>query len=127
MLVQILNRRFQQGQSRLCPVEDIPEDLQALFSPTVMKLEAMGFCVSHAQLSRHIIRHSRDQSWSLVMFHRDSHVFAEISFATVVSKMPGASVEFFSFASVPAGRGTINIRYTKYRIVSNTFHTSRKV
>ena len=111
MLVQILNRRFQQGQSRLCPVEDIPEDLQALFSPTVMKLEAMGFCVSHAQLSRHIIRHSRDQSWSLVMFHRDSHVFAEISFATVVSKMPGASVEFFSFASDSQILCTVNSHY----------------
>lgn len=111
----LIGSRLKRPSIELRPCEGLPPFLEELFRPAAEKLRQMGFEQLHCIYRESFISHSLAGKWAVVFGNRTESAYAEISFNSNQTEMPGYEIFFTTIYSDDTMLETVNCR--KYGIV----------
>ncbi|MFC1677102.1 site-2 protease family protein [Planctomycetota bacterium] len=80
----LLNLRFKQVDGELKELNELPDYLEELLPRTDIKLQSLGFSLSHLHLLQGWIVSNFNQQWNVVYFNKDNNCYASV----IVSPLP---------------------------------------
>lgn len=107
---QLMGIRVQRPRIRPDNQSEPSGYLLELYQDAIEQLSELGFEKHHWQQTRDIVAHEYADKSALVMIHRQSRVFAEISPASSFLDLPGYEVDFWSIANDGTALITMNGR-----------------
>ncbi|MGD8566894.1 MAG: site-2 protease family protein [Gammaproteobacteria bacterium] len=107
---QLMGIRVQRPRIRPDNQPEPAGSLQELYQGAIKQLSELGFETHHWQQTRDIVAHEYADKTALVMIHRQTRVFAEISPASTFLDLPGYEVDFWSIAKDGSALITVNGR-----------------
>ena len=107
---QLMGIRIQRPHLLLKDRSELPEYLNAVFENGLKILESLGFEYHHCQYTLDILCHQRNDKWSVVLFNKQTNVYAEISPASSFLDLPGYEIDFWSIANDGSALITLNGR-----------------
>jgi len=110
----IIGSRLKRPSIKLRPCEGLPPFLDELFRPAAEKLRQMGFERLNCIYRDGFVSHSFSGKWAVVFGNRSESAYAEISFNSIQTEMPGYEIFFTTIYSDDTMLETVNCR--KYGI-----------